>query len=194
MSLTTITINSVDYTAYASREEVNEYLAVDPVRSASWSALADTDDARGPFIVSATRRLDLLTWQGEKTGGATQENAWYRTGVSYGDGTVVADDELPLEVENATALLSGSINIDSSYADFGTTGTNTKRAKAGPVEVTSFRPETGVLLQDATAYNLIKQFLESSTVSSSTGPLASGTGGDSTFEDADQWGRNRGFP
>ncbi len=194
MTLSTITIATIDYTVYATREEVNNYLAVDPVRNAAWSALADTDDARGPFIVSATRRLDMLNWQGEKAGGATQENAWYRTGVSYADGTTVGDAELPLEVENSTALLAGSININPSDSQQGTSGSNIKKEKVGPIEQEFFRSQTGVILQDESAYNLIKQFLESSVVSAATGPLASGTGCDSTFADIDQWGRSRGFP
>ncbi len=194
MTLSTITINSIIYTVYATRTEVNEYLAVDPVRMAAWAALADTDDARGPYIVAATRRLDMLTWEGEKTGGATQENAWYRTGADYEDGTAVGDAELPLEVQNATSLLSGSILIDPTVSQEGTSTNNTKRAKAGPVESENFRFQQGVQLQDTSAYDLIKQFLASDAVSASTGPLASGTGGSSTFSNIDQWGRDRGFP
>lgn len=194
MTLSTITINAIEYTVYATREEVNNYISIDPVRGPAWNALADTDEVRGPFIVSATRRLDMLTWEGEKAGGATQENAWFRTGVDFEDGTPVGAAELPTEVQNATSLLSGSINIDPSVAQFGTSTNNTKRAKAGPVESENFRFEQGVQLQDLSAYDLIKQFLASDVVSAGTGMLATGTEGKSTFDNIDQWGLNRGFP
>ena len=72
MTLTTITINTIDYVTYASLAEVNAYLNVEPVRSEAWNALTDDDATRGPFIIAGTRRLNLLSWAGEKTGGAAQ--------------------------------------------------------------------------------------------------------------------------
>ena len=194
MTINTITINSLDYEAYATRAQVNGYLAVDPVRKATWEALTDDDDSRGPDIVAATRRLDLLSWQGEKTGGAAQENAWPRTGLTYPDGTAVSTSEVPQEVENATALLAGSIAISAKVADEGTSGSNIKGVKAGSAEVDFFRAQKGKPLQDETAFKLVQQWLEASALSSALGPLATGTDGESTFEDIDQWGRTRGFP
>lgn len=194
MTINTITISGVDYIAYATRVEVNEYLAVDPVRMAAWAALPDTDDARGPYIVAATRRLDMLQWMGTKTGGATQENDWPRTGVKYPDGTDVSTTEVPLDVQNATALLSGSILINPSSANQGTSGSNTKRAKAGPVETESFRFVQGVQLQDESAYKLVFPYLASAGSGAGVGPLTSGTNGKSSFSNIDEWGRSRGFP
>ena len=67
MTISTITIETVDYVSYASVAEADAYLNVDPVRESTWEAL-DTD-GKGKKLVAATRRLDLLSWQGEKTGG-----------------------------------------------------------------------------------------------------------------------------
>ncbi len=192
MTITTITINTVGYTSYASVAEADAYLAVDPVRKATWEALS-TDD-KGLNLIAATRRLDLLSWQGEKTGGAVQENKWPRIGVSYPDGTAVSTSEVPQEVENATALLAGSIAITAKLADAGTSGSNTKRVKAGSAEVEFFRQQEGKPLQDETAFALILIFLEAASTSDALGPLATGTDGESSFEDIDEFGRNRGFP
>ena len=192
MSISTITINSIAYIGYASVAEANEYLTVDPTRSATWDGL--TDFQKGSYIIAATRRLDLLTWQGEKTGGASQANKWPRTNVTYPDGSDVSTTEVPLEVENATILLAGSIAIDTGVADAGTSGTNTKRVKAGSTEVEFFAPKDGVPLQDKTVYDLIKIFLEATAVSSATGNAAFGTDGESSFDDIDNWGVDRGFP
>jgi Putative DnaT-like ssDNA binding protein len=191
MSISTITISGNDYTSYASVAEAAIRLAVDPVRSATWTALTSTQ--MGIYLVAATNRLDLLNWAGEKTGGASQVNQWPRTGVTYADGTDVSTTEVPTEVENATILLAGSIAIDSTVTDYDTTGGNIKRTKAGSAEVEFFRREAGYPLQDKTAYQLIKDFLEGATISSSTGTLASGTDGVSTFDVDDPWGLSRGF-
>ncbi len=194
MTINTITISTIDYIAYATRVQVNSYLAIDPVRGTTWTALTDSDDIRGPFIVAATRRLDLLTWQGEKTGGAAQVNDWPRTGLTYPDGTAVSTTEVPQEVEDATALLSGSIAITAAVADAGSSGSNVKGVKAGSAQVDFFRAQEGKPLQDETAFALIQFWLEGHAVNSSVGPLATDTSGVSTFTDLDQWGRTRGFP
>ena len=192
MSISTLTIGGQDYISYASLAEANIYLAVDPVRMATWGGL--TDDQKNSYLAAATRRLDLLTWQGAKTGGASQANKWPRTGVQYPDGTGVSTTEVPLEVGNATCVMAGSIAMDSDNAEAGSTGTNTKRVKAGSVEVLFFRPAAGVPLQDQTAYDMVLLFLEASTVNTSTGSVAYGTDGTSSFDDIDGWGLDRGFP
>lgn len=196
MTLTTITINTVDYVAYAGRVEVNSYLNVEPVRSEAWNALTDDDATRGPFVIAGTRRLNLLSWSGEKTGGAAQLNAFPRTGLYYADGTAVSSVEVPQEIEDATALLAGSINLDNETADSGTSGDNVKSAKAGSVNVAFFKSEKiAKALQDESAFTLIQQWLASSGVSAAVGGLYTGDAcAESTFDDIDNWGRSGGFP
>jgi len=157
MTISTITISAVNYTSYASVAEADPYLAVDPVRSAAWAA--DTTDEKGASLVAATRRLDLLDWGGEKTGGASQVEAFPRTGLTYADGTAVSTSEVPQEVEDACILLAGSIAITPADADQGTSGSNIKSAKAGSAQVQFFRATEGSALQDETAYKLVQQFL-----------------------------------
>lgn len=183
MTISTITISAVNYTAYASVAEADAYLAVDPTRSATWAALST--DVKGQYLVAATRRLDQLDWAGTKTGDEdTQDNAWPRTGVAYKDGTAVSDSEVPQAVEDATVLLAGSIALTPAQSNAGTSGSNQKRLKAGSAEIEFFRPTTGVALQDETAFALIRCFLAGQGVQSgSTGGLSSGTGADSTFKD-----------
>lgn len=181
MSLSTITISAIDYVSYASVAEADAYLAVDPIRGVAWSAL--TADQKGLYLVSATRRLDLLNWAGQKTGSySTQVNAWPRTNVQYADGSSVSTTEVPQEVEDATILLAGSILLDSTAAAAGTSGSNVKRQKAGSVEIERFRPTTGKALQDETAYALIAQFFTGG-VSSTVGAFASGSDQSSSFSD-----------
>ena len=171
MSITTITIESIGYTSYASLAEADAYLNIDPVREAAWELLSDDD--KGKKLVAATRRLDLLPWNGEKTGEeGVQENAWPRTGVTYPDGTAVSTTEVPIEVQNATILLAGSIAITAATADAGSSSSNQKRLKAGSAEIEFFSPVEGVALQDETAFDLISIFTGGATAIN----LATGTG------------------
>lgn len=180
----------VDYTSYASLAEANTRLAVDPVRSAAWALLSDPQ--KNVNLVAATNRLDLLNWAGEKAGGNSQENAFPRTGLTYSDGEAVTDSDVPHEVEVATILLAGSIALDASLANSGSSGSNIERVKAGSAEVEFFRPTTGKPIQDETVFALIKAFL-SGAASSSVGAFASGTGDESAFSDDCKYGRTKGF-
>lgn len=181
MSLTDITVGSVTYISYSSVEEADGYLAVDPTRAAAWAAL--TADQKGAALVSATRRLNLLNWEGAKTGAeGVQLDAWPRTGSDYDDGTPVPTDEVPPEVGWATALVAGSIVLDPDLSLAGGSGSNVKRLQAGTAVVEYFSRVTGVPLQDTTAYALVRQFLDQSS-SGSSGNFASGTEEVSQFTD-----------
>lgn len=195
MSLTTITISTVEYVSYATLAEANEYLAVDPIRATAWTALSDTQ--KGQRLVAATRRLDQLRWLGAKTGGdAAQPNAFPRTGLVYADGTAVPDDEVPLAVEQACCLLAGTIAINAAASQAGSSASNTRRVKAGSAEVEFFRPTDGVPLQDESAWALVKIFITGIGDNSSLGGVAyGGCAADSAFKD-DQggFGLVHGYP
>ncbi|UFK26758.1 hypothetical protein [Roseobacter phage RDJL6] len=199
MTITTIIIGANSYTSYASVAEADVLLAVDATRAATWAA--KTVDEKGALLVQATNRMDLLSYQGNKTGSeATQPNKFPRTGLVYSSGETVSTTEVPKGVESATILLAGSIALDAEAGDAGSTGSNVKSVKAGSTGVTFFRQTTGVPLADATAYALVKEFLSSSGITAGgVGPMSSGTDPSedyarSSFEDRDAWGRNVGFP
>lgn len=190
MTITTFTIDSIVYTSYATVAEADAYLNIDVTREATWEALVSEDKEKK--LIMATRRLDLLDWNGSKTGGeGTQEAAWPRTGVTYPDGTSVSTTEVPIEVQNATILLAGTIALTPATSNAGTTGSNRKRLKAGSAEIEFFSPTDGVPLQDQTAFNLISIFLGGSDALNS----ASGTGLESFTcpPDRDRFGLNKGF-
>ena len=194
MSLSTITINSADYTAYADVAEADPVLAVDPVRMTAWAALSA--DSKGIRLIAATNRLDLLSWQGSKAGGAAQVNAWFRTGLFYEDGTPVPKDTIPRDLERATILLAGSIAATPAQANAGTSGRAISRVKAGSAEVEFFRQQTtitGKPVQDETVFELIRQWLQGRGSSTSVGAMASGTDGVSHFAQANPYGRTEGF-
>lgn len=172
MSLSTLVIASVNYTAYADESEADPYLVVDPVRAAAWAALAS--DERKSRLVSGTRQLDQLKWLGEKTGGAAQVNAFPRTGLTYPDGTAVSTTEVPVEVEIANILLAGDIAIKAKNAEPATSGSNVRKVKAGSAEVEFFRPTDGVALKNEAAFNLVSPFLAGQSGSAALGIFAGG--------------------
>ena len=194
MSLSVITINAEDYTAYASVSEADIALAVDPVRMTAWSAR--NDDSKGIHLIAATNRLDLLSWQGSKTGGSAQVNAFPRSGLSYDDDTPVPDNAVPRDLERATILLAGSIASTPAQANAGTSGRAISRVKAGSAEVEFFRQQetvTGKPVQDETVFELIRQWLQGRDSSSASGAMASGTDGCSHFAQTNPYGRTDGF-
>jgi hypothetical protein len=166
VTATTITINSVDYASNATVQEADDYLAVDPVRGATWAAIA-SDDTKGAHLVAATRRISLLSL----------------------DSTIDGYDQA---LEDATILLAGSIAIDAANAGTGTSGSNTKRVKAGSAEVEFFRPTTGVALKDEDAFAILRPYL----LSTGSGLFGGKTGCDtaSQFTDRDSPELTEAFP
>jgi hypothetical protein len=194
MSLSTVTINTINYVVYATVAEADARLAVDPTRAAAWTAL--TDDKKAANLVAATRRMDLLSYTGEKAGGVTQENEWPRTGATC-DGEAVTSTDVPIELENATILTAGSITLSPSNANSGNSGSNIKRVAAGSANVEFFQPTLGVALQDETAHELVRCLLAATAGAAALSGQASGVTGDlseSSFTDVDFPGLDDGYP
>lgn len=172
MTLSTITLSTLDFISYASVEEADRLMLVDPVRGPRWATR--TPDQKGAALVAATNRLDLFSYKGSKTG-APQPNQFPRTGIVDRDGVAVPDDEVPLDMANATIYLAGSIAAKPAAAGMNGSGSNNKRVKAGSAEVEFFKPTAGKPLADETAYALIQWYLASMVGAISAGGMASGT-------------------
>lgn len=162
MTLTDLDVGREAYTVYASLEEANRILAVDPQRMRAWAAASDEDKTIS--LIAATERLDVLRWRGERTGGSKQANAWPRTGLLYPGGEDVPDNEVPNQIERATAILAGSIAGSPKQADAGQSARTVRRVRAGSAEVTfAGRAETRLPIQDETVYHLVRDWLDSSS-------------------------------
>ena len=195
MTITTISIGANNYVSYASVAEADAYLAVDPVRGTTWAGL--TTDQKGANLVAATNRLDLLDYSGEKLS-TSQLNQWPRQN-AFCNGVAVTDTDVPPEIENATILIAGSIALDATQADAGTSGSNIKRVEAGSAVVEFFRPTIpGLALQDETAFQLVRCLLASAVGQTGLASgLVSGTTGvnaTSAFEDREAPGLSEGLP
>ena len=184
MTITTLTIGGNDYTAYASVAEADIRLAVDPVRSAAWTAL--TADQKAINLVAATNRLDLERYTGEKSV-ATQDNEWLRVNATC-DGVAIPDNVLPGEIENGTILLAGSIAISADASAAGTAPSNIRRVQAGSAEVEFFTQQRSsnfsLAAQNPDVFALIRCLLVGADGTTGAGyGCASGTDGTSIFGD-----------
>lgn len=186
MTISTITISAVDYTAFASVAEADPYLAVDPTRAAAWAAA--TTAQKGGFLVAATRALNPLPWDGAKVS-ASQANAFPRTGMSCTEFDIPTDD-VPQPVEDACILLAGTFAVDSSKAKVNGASGNIKKVGAGAAAVEFFLPTAGSPIQDDTAYALIACLIASGD---GTFGQSIGTNGTSELGTSDYYGRINGF-
>lgn len=196
MTLTTLTLGANNYISYASVAEADAYLAADPVRGATWAGL--TNDQKIINLVASTRRMDLLDYSGTKVS-ATQEREWPRTGATC-DGTPVTDTDVPIQLQDATILNAGSIAIDPTNANQGSSGSNVKRVQAGTAQVEFFQPTTqtsGTALQDDTAFEVVRCLLAGNGATASDGSVLGaktfGNDGVSSFCDPRRPGLTQGF-
>jgi len=189
------------YIAYATIEQADRRLLVDPIRSGAWATL--TTDQKSQSLVAATNRLDLLLWSGAKTGSEQdQPNAWPRTGMFYCDGSPAPVDEVPIDVETATILQAGSVSIDPT-ADTGSSTQTIKSAGAGSAKVEFFSgstlagPPKGSPIKDPTIHNLVRCFISiDAAIGGAVGAYAPGSGADAPktcFGDTEPLGRSKGY-
>jgi hypothetical protein len=142
---------------------------------------AEDHGPEGALLVAATRRLNLFSYNGEKTGGSAQVDAFPRTGLTYPDGTAVPDTDIPQDVINATCSLAGTLALTPAASAPGSSGNNKKRLKAGSAEIEYFRPTSGVPLQDEAAWAMLLYWFANQATSASTGNAAFGTCERSSF-------------
>ena len=114
MSLTNLIISGNVYVSWATIQEADNYLLVDPIRSTAWFTL--TDDMKARHLVAATRRVE--------------------TEVILCNGGTVPTNPVPTLLEQATILLAGSIAGNSEVISGNTNDTQIESVKAGSAEVT----------------------------------------------------------
>lgn len=192
MTITTITLGGNDYISYISVVEADARLLVDPVRAAAWAAL--TADQKGVNLIAGTNRLDMEAYSGQKSVEA-QPNQWPRDGALC-NGAAVPDGTLPQEIEDATAVMAGSIAINPAASANGTAPQNIRRVGAGSAQVEFFTQQRTASFSLAAsvpdAFALIRCLLRGAGVGVGSG-MASGTDGQSIFKDPDYPGLTDGF-
>ena len=113
-----VTINGAEYPVYADVDFADAFLAADMLRADAWDALT-ADPQKGRALVTATRQIMRQCW-------------------AAGTAPDPAVDPVDPLIAQATSLLAADIAADPSLGDSAATGSNLKRAKAGPAEVEFF--------------------------------------------------------
>ncbi len=182
----TVSISGNTFDIYGEKAAAVTYMTA-RLDAAAWTTASGANRDRA--LVSATRMLDRNNWIGQRTVGA-QALEFPRTDLVDKDGNAVSDATVPVLVEEANYELALAILKDASTQDKATTGSNVKGVKAGSAAVQFFRPTSGTKLP-TTVHEMIGLWLEGGDIG---GNAVFGTGGVSTFDDIDQWGRVIGFP
>lgn len=143
-----------------------------------------TTDQKGQALITATRMIDRQRWAGTQVDYDNSDLAWPRSGVTDRYGNSVASDAIPEDLMIGFYELALSLLEDESVQDTPAGGSNTKRVKAGSVEVEFFRPTLGVLGRfPQVVQELLAQFLAGAN--SNTGGLVSGDDRVSYFDVTD---------
>lgn len=188
MAAQEISIGGNDYDVYVIVAQADEYLAADVKRFTAWAAL--TTDEKGQAIITSTRRLDRIKWEGLQTDTTTpQPLEWPRTGAADCDEVAVDVNTVPDEIDEACILLAADISVKPSLGDDTSTDSNLKRAVAGSVEVEFFKTQGGTILPSY-IMELVSCFFGGSGGVGFV--IATGTDVDSTT-DVDNFDRTDGF-
>lgn len=133
-----------------------------------------TNDQKAQALISATRMIDRQRWAGTRsTDFPYSELQWPRDGVTDKYGDAVDGDTLPDDLVTGFYELALALLEDEAVQDTPAGGSNTKRVKAGSVEVEFFRPTLGAVGRfPQIVQELLSQFLAGAAASA--GGIVSG--------------------
>lgn len=174
----TITISGNVFNVYGPRADADVYFS-GKLNSASWTGALTTD--RDKALVSASRVLDLESWEGVPTDLVTpQALSWPRTGVSDKNDVPVGTTAFPRDLLYGYYELAQQLIVNPSLNESSDQGSNIKSVTADVVNVRFFRATTGTRLPTI-VHSYISQFLDLDSVDG--GGFASGTDQCSEFEE-----------
>lgn len=135
-----------DADAYHTARGNSGWTGENAAKDAALERATDYIDGRYRWRLASGRWQSMF--RGERTGGRAQDREWPRTGATDYEGNAIADDEVPVEVRNATyeAALRELQTPGSLSPDFVPSGQVVKE-KVGPIEV-------GYAVPQATANSL----------------------------------------
>lgn len=199
MTIALFQIGGHSYNAYATLEEADAFLAIDPVRSAAWTA-ASTDTKEGRLAWASRSIDDAGTYSGTPQL-EDQPLAFPRIGATCNGQP--ADKPLPGDIVEACILLAAYTLANPAaltQASSGTGNAQIKEFSAGPVSIEYFEQGAAAriaaeraaelgqtpLVVDPDADRLIRCYLSGATTDTGTGSaagFASGTSDQSFFTD-----------
>lgn len=175
--------------SYGSQAEADTYFE-DSINGGIWTAFTSTLKDQG--LVTATRQLELQSWQGEKEV-PSQDLDFPRTGLIDCEGnSVTANESLEIAKEGQFEYAFALLQNPSILTTTNNTGTNTKKIEAGSAKITYFRPERGSKYP-LPVLNIMKCFFLGNSSSDATSMSVSGNCDSSSFTGDDRYGLIEGF-
>lgn len=144
----TATVGDASSNAYLTLAAAELYMET-RAPSTAWDGASD--DEKNRALIMATRRVDMLRFEGDKVTSA-QALKWPRLSAFDDNLDEYASDAIPQIVQDATCELAYRILADSdtdTLADSGLEGF--KRAKVGPLDVEVDKSRRASALPDAVA-------------------------------------------
>jgi hypothetical protein len=162
--------------------------------AAAYRALVAGSDDRKRLLVEATRYIDRQRWLGTRNAAGGTTLAFPRDDLDDLDGTDASNAEQLALVERAAFEMVAVLAADADAAGNADTGQNIKSMGAGSAKLEFFGP-TSTTKGTATklptvVHELIGHWLSSGGARTS---VATGTCGDSHFEDCDGYRRSGAF-
>lgn len=185
---------------YGGLDACDAYLLASPsTGAAAYRALSAGGDDRKRLLVGATRYIDARRWRGTRNGADGTALSFPRDGLVDEDGEEASNAYQLDRVARAVFELVALAAEDSSTLAEADQGSNIKSMGAGSARLEFFSPtrtKDGTAKTLPTAVDLlIGQWLAGSTAagSASIGGVATGTCGDSHFDDCDSFKRREAF-
>lgn len=191
----TVTISGSNFTIYGTQANADIYHAP-ALDSAALAYIAGDATKRAKGLVNASRLLDRVPWVGLPAGTPVIDSVlqWPRSGVTDADGVAVSSSDIPDKIIKACFVLAAMIIEDPTVLTQEESGSNTKRVKAGSVEVEFWGSTLGISGRFAVqVQELVGEFMRGMTGGGLSGSVSYGTDGteESKFVDDSTFGITR---
>lgn len=135
MTLPTVSLDS-DHTVFANVEMADAYLDA-ASHADSWRALSD-EDTKARYLVTATRIFNRQRWKGNKVA-TDQPLAFPRENMGITPEPVLNEDDIPVDVVNASIELALALVDGAEVQSNATTADRVHSMSAGSVSITNYR-------------------------------------------------------
>jgi hypothetical protein len=184
-SYSTVEISSVEYSVIVTPAQITTRLGTRlGAGPTAWTALSSGD--KDKVALMATRVLDRVAWDGDKTD-AANDHAWPRSGLLDRNGVAVSSSTIPEDVLMAGSELAAAIAQDAALYDRAeaNAGGRVQSLSAGPTSVSFFRASPGASARLPFSVRDLVSLWFAGASSPSAGVTAYGTERPSAWSDGD---------
>lgn len=170
----TVTPGASDADSFVSVADCDAYCEARGL--SDWTGAADSPaDVKEAALRRATAFLSqAFGWKGARTNGREQALAWPRTGVEDAEGETVSDDEIPVEIVQATCEVAAREVVTPGFTSPDVT--LTERIKSERIGPMSVEYQTAPLMAEAARPVMTRvRDLVAGLVSGSANPLVGET-------------------